>query len=76
VWEAVRPSVLGIEAWPQIPKGTDWKEGIKAEFGFGGTTGELWRVILSRVNSYRDLEPSLVGAVEELIDFVAPPPDY
>ncbi|MDH3293908.1 MAG: DUF3097 family protein, partial [Acidimicrobiia bacterium] len=26
------------------------------------------------VGSYRDLEPSLVGAVEELIDFVAPPP--
>lgn len=76
VWEAVKPSVIGIEAWPQIPKGTDWKEGIKQSFGFGGTTGELWRVILSRVSSYRDLEPSLVGAVEELIDFVAPPPEY
>ncbi len=75
VWQAVKPSVIGIEAWPAIPKGTDWKEGIRAAFGFGGTTGELWRVILSRVTSYRDLEPSLVGAVEELIDFVAPPPD-
>ncbi len=76
VWEAVKPSVLGIEVWPQIPKGTDWKEGIKEAFGFQGSTGELWRVILGRVNTYRDLEPSLVGAVEELIDFVAPPPDY
>ncbi len=76
VWEAVKPSVIGIEAWPQIPKGTDWKEGIKEGFGFKGTTGELWRTILGRVTSYRDLEPSLVGAVEELIDFVAPPPDY
>lgn len=76
VWEAVKPSVVGIEAWPTIPKGTDWKEGIKASFGFGGSTGELWRVILGRVNTYRDLEPSLVGAVEELIDFVAPPPNY
>ena len=74
VWEAVRPEVIGIERWPQIPKGIEWKEGIKEAFGFGGTTGELWRVILSRVNSYKDLEPSLVGAVEELIDFVAPPP--
>jgi hypothetical protein len=25
------------------------------------------------VSSYRDLEPGLVGAMEELIDFVAPP---
>ncbi|MEM7273928.1 MAG: DUF3097 family protein [Actinomycetota bacterium] len=74
VWEAVRPSVIGIPAWPRIPKGQDWKEGIRAELGFGGTTGELWRAILGRVGDYRDLEPSLVGAVEELIDFVAPPP--
>ena len=73
VWQAVKPSVIGIDAWPRIPKGTDWKQGICAAFGFGGTTGELWRVILGRVTSYRDLEPSLVGAVEELIDFVAPP---
>lgn len=76
VWQAVKPSVVGIEAWPEIPKGTDWKEGVAAALGFGGTTGELWRVILGRVGSYRDLEPSLVGAVEELIDFVAPPPDH
>jgi hypothetical protein len=74
VWEAVRPSVIGIEAWPTIPKGTDWKEGIRRHLGFAGSTGELWRAILGRVESYRDLEPSLVGAVEELIDFVAPPP--
>jgi hypothetical protein len=74
VWEAIRPRAVGLEAWPHIPKGTDWKEGIRRALGFGGSTGELWRVLLSRVDSYRDLEPSLVGAVEELIDFVAPPP--
>jgi hypothetical protein len=74
VWEAIRPAVVGLDAWPQIPKGTDWKEGIRAQLGFPGSTGELWRVLLSRVNSYRDLDPSLVGAMEELIDFVAPPP--
>ena len=73
VWEAVRPAVVGLEAWPRIPKGTDWKQGIRRSLGFAGTSGELWRVILGRVESYRDLEPSLVGAVEELIDFVAPP---
>ena len=74
VWEAVRPGVIGLEAWPRIPKGTDWKEGVRQALGFTGTSGELWRAILGRVGSYRDLEPSLVGAVEELIDFVAPPP--
>ncbi len=74
VWEAVRPEVLGLERWPRVPKGEDWKEGIRRSLGFAGTTGELWRAILARVTSYRDLEPSLVGAVEELIDFVAPPP--
>ncbi len=76
VWEAVRPQVLGLESWPRIPKGTPWKEGIRQTLGFAGTTGELWRAILGRVSSYRDLEPSLVGAVEELIDFVAPPPPH
>ena len=74
IWEAVKPAVIGIQAWPRIPKGQDWKEGIRQSLGFAGTAGELWRAILGRVNDYRDLEPSLVGAVEELIDFVAPPP--
>lgn len=75
IWEAVRPEVVGIDAWPTIPMGTDWKEGIRAHLGFAGSTGELWRAILGRVDSYRDLQPSLVGAVEQLIDFVAPPPE-
>ncbi len=74
VWQAIRPQVIGIKAWPQIPKGTDWKTGIKEFLGFKGETGVLWKHLLSQVSSYRDLEPSLVGAVEQLIDFVAPPP--
>ena len=75
IWQAIRPSVLGIAGWPEISRDVEWKEGVRQWFGFNGTTGELWRHLLSRVSSYRDLEPSLVGAVEELIDFVAPPPD-
>ncbi len=74
IWQAIKPSVVGLAAWPVIERGTDWKTGVLTELGFGGTTGELWRLFLSRVNSFRDLDPSLVGAVEELIDFVAPPP--
>ena len=29
-----------------------------------------WQRILGKVSSYRDLEPELLGRVEELIDFV------
>ncbi len=74
IWQAIRPKALGIAAWPDVPPSIEWKEGIREWMAFEGTTGELWRHLLGRVNDYRDLEPSLVGAVEELIDFVAPPP--
>ncbi|MGI9617047.1 MAG: DUF3097 family protein [Acidimicrobiales bacterium] len=75
VWQAIKPEVIGIPAWPEIPKGTDWKTGMCAELGFNGPPGALWPKLLARVSSYRHLEPGLVGAVEQLIDFVAPPPD-
>jgi len=74
VWQAIKPEVIGIERWPTIPRGTDWKTGIIENLGFSGTSGELWTQLLKRVTSFRDLEPGLVGAVEQLIDFVAPPP--
>jgi len=72
VWEAVRPSVLGIGSWPVIPRGTEWKAGVCAELGLGDPPS-AWRRILSSVSSYADLEPALVGAVERLIDFVTDP---
>src|SRR5262249_24040700 len=33
VWQAVRPVALGIDAWPVIPKGQDWKAGVCHELG-------------------------------------------
>ncbi len=74
IWQAVRPAVVGIEAWPEIPPGRPWKEGICAALGWSGSTHEMWVRILASVDTYRDLEPSLLAAVETLIDFVAPPP--
>lgn len=74
IWQAIKPQQIGIQSWPTIPIGQDWKTGVAESLGFVGTSGELWRVLLSKVDSYRHLEPGLVGAVEELIDFVAPPP--
>jgi Protein of unknown function (DUF3097) len=69
VWEAVKPAVVGIEAWPKVPMGIDWKTGVCEALGVPDSI-TLWRRILAAVDSYVDLEPPLVGAVEALIDFV------
>lgn len=71
VWQAVRPKVLGLEAWPEIPLGTPWKEGVIERLGVRAEPSGFWRQVLGRVTSFADLEPGLVGAVEQLIDFVA-----
>lgn len=70
IWEAVKPTSLGIESWPRIPHGQDWKTGVCRSLGWPQNTGAAWQRILSGVRSYRDLEPELLGRVEELIDFV------
>ena len=73
VWQAVKPSVLGIDAWPDVPRGVPWKEGVLAAIGWDMHPGAAWRRILSRVSRYTDLEPALLGRVEELIDFTTAP---
>ncbi len=73
VWQAVRPRAAGIDAWPAVPRGEPWKEGVIARLGVRATPGEFWRTLLTKVGSYADLDPALVGAVEELIDFVTAP---
>lgn len=70
IWQAVRPVSAGIEAWPDVPRGMPWKEGTCAALGWGADTGRAWRRLLGRVQDYTDLEPALLGRVEELIDFV------
>ena len=73
VWEAVRPSSVGITSWPQIPKGVSWKEGICSALGEPDPR-EMWRRILGSVKGWSDLEQTLVLAVETLIDFVTVAP--
>ena len=78
VWQSVRPERLGWEKWPVIPRGTSWKHGILAALGWPHDTqadvATGWKRILGTVRSYTDLQPELLGRVEELIDFVTAVP--
>jgi DUF3097 family protein len=74
IWAAVKPAKLGLSRWPEVPRGLSWKEGVLARIGWPNQTPQdvavAWRRILRAVTSYADLEPELLGRVEELIDFV------
>lgn len=74
VWQVIKPAVLGIGAWPVVPRGQDWKTGILAGLGWPHRTsqdvGLGWKRLLAQVRTYADLEPALLGRVEEVIDFL------
>ena len=69
VWQAVKPTALGIKAWPVVPRSVEWKQGIADALGVSDPR-EMWRRVLGSVNSYADVEVPLLRSVEELIDFV------
>ncbi|HEX4728110.1 MAG TPA: DUF3097 domain-containing protein [Jatrophihabitans sp.] len=69
IWQAVKPTALGIQAWPVIPRGVEWKLGVATALGVSDAR-EMWRRVLASVDSYADVEVPLLRAVEELIDFV------
>lgn len=73
VWAGIRPSVIGLEAWPEVPRGIHWKNGLCAALGV--PLEGFWPRLRTSVRSFADLRPELVGAVERLIDFVASPPE-
>jgi Protein of unknown function (DUF3097) len=77
IWQAVKPARIGVSAWPVIPKGVDWKKGVCAKLGWPhaqqADVARAWQRISSRVRDWNDLEPELIGRVEELIDFVTQP---
>lgn len=77
VWQCVTPRAMGIERWPDVPRGTEFKVGVCRAFGWPARDqadiARAWQRILARVSSYRDLEPALLGRVEELIDWVTLP---
>jgi len=69
VWQCVRPGAVGIDAWPEVPRGEDWKAGVCRRLGWG-SPAEGWRRVLGAVDSFADLDPLLVGAVEQALDLL------
>ncbi|MDQ3156356.1 MAG: DUF3097 domain-containing protein [Actinomycetota bacterium] len=78
VWQSVKPARLGMTEWPVIPRTVEWKHGICEALGWPhddqADIARAWKRILGTVNSFADLEPALLGRVEQLIDFVTAPP--
>lgn len=72
IWAAVKPERLGIRQWPTVPKGEDWKTGTCSRLGWSDPK-EGWNRVYNAVNTFRDLDPTLIGAVERLVDFVTTP---
>ena len=78
IWQAVKPGSVGIEAWPHVPRNEEWKAGVCERLNRRQPDWPLdpraaWRRILAQVRGYQDLEPTLLGRVEALIDFVTAP---
>jgi hypothetical protein len=74
IWQAVKPQRLGFEKWPSVPRGIDWKKGTCQQLGWPhrdqADIARAWRHVLGGVRGFQDLDPALLGKVEELIDFV------
>jgi hypothetical protein len=68
VWAGIRPRLIGIAAWPDVPPGVPWKQGLCRALDTDVET--FWPRLRNQVRSYADLRPELVGAVEQLLDFV------
>jgi hypothetical protein len=74
IWAAVKPERLGLTRWPDVPRTIEWKKGVCQHLGWPhrdqADIARAWKHILGKVSSYNDLDPALLGRVEELIDFV------
>lgn len=74
IWAAIKPERVGIKAWPNVPRGEDWKKGLCKRLGWPhqdqADTARVWKGLLSRVQSWQHLDRKLNTEVEKLIDFV------
>ena len=57
-----------------MPRNIEWKNGVCQQFGWPhrdqADIARAWKHILGGVRGFQDLDPALLGRVEELIDFV------
>ena len=77
IWQAVKPERIGLTEWPTVPRPIEWKHGICDALGWPhrnqADIAAAWQRIRASVRDWTDLEPELIGRVEELIDFVTQP---
>lgn len=77
IWQAVKPARVGLDRWPTIPRDVEFKRGMCRALGWPNADqadiAHAWKRILATVRDYTDLEPELLGRVEQLIDFVTDP---
>lgn len=77
IWQAVKPERVGLASWPEVPRSIEWKHGVCAALGWPhrgqADIAAAWQRIRGSVRDWKDLEPELIGRVEELIDFVTQP---
>src|SRR5260221_7841389 len=55
VWAAVKPAVLGLAAWPEVPRGTPWKDGVLRAIGWHADTAAALQRKLRSVPSVNHL---------------------
>ena len=72
VWAAIDPAVLGRTGWPEVPRGEPYKDGLARRLGYPDPA-TAWRDLRDRVRTWRDLDRSLIHAVESLLDHVTAP---
>ncbi len=74
IWAAVKPQRFGKDRWPDVPRQVEWKKGVCQQWGWPhrdqADIARAWKHILGGVRGFQDLDPALLGRVEELIDFV------
>src|SRR5262249_38820140 len=70
VREAVKPSSVGITAWPRIPRGQDWKKGVCRALGWPREHGAARQRIPGSGAVLQGSGAGLLGRAEKLIDFV------
>jgi hypothetical protein len=78
IWAAVKPERFGKDRWPDVPRHLEWKKGVCQQWGWPhrdqADVARAWKHILGGVRGFQDLDPALLGRVEELIDFVTSAP--